>query len=793
VERSRHEVESGVTIAAPSPSGAELPSDSLSNVPVPDLVAGRYRVLGLVASGGMGSVYRACDVELDEIVALKVLRPELIDTPEMLARFRQEVKLARRVTHGNVARTFDIGEHRGEKFLTMEFIDGASLADRIHAREHFSLARVVEIGLAICAGLTAAHAAGVVHRDLKPDNVLVTKAGRVVITDFGIARAVEGGSRHTMGAPVGTPAYMAPEQVEGGAVDHRADLYAFGEILFELCTSQPAWTGDSVFQVAAARLLRPPPDLRELRPDLPQVFGRIVLRCMARKVDDRYASAAEVAAELGTMTLPAVPSVMPIPPPAPSGVSLPGPTPPGEKTVAVLPFRHPGAPDDEYLADGLTEDLIDTLSVASGVRVRALGAVSEYKGRARDPRDIGRELGVQVVVEGSVRRSASGLRVTARVLSVADGFQLWAARFEKDAADFLSIGDEIAEAIARAITVDHHVDARHKIADPVAFDLYLRARHEFHNLSQASTARAVDLFQQALDRTPDDPAVLSGYAAAAARQFFFGDMDKGERARVAVNRAMQLAPSQVEPHVAASALASASGDVVEAAHAIRRAMKCERRVAEAHEAFGRMAVEADRIEVGLEHLRAALELEPRRVLVRGDMARAHELAGRPAVADELLADLPADPESRSGYWMQRSRILLWRRDTQAAEALLNLSGDAAPVLPGNIMLCVLAGRIGSDQLGFLDEQVRGAVRRRMALFRQFKVEAMMFFGRLDEALVALEQAEEAGLFDLAWCMRCPLLAPLRSSASAKTTDAFQTIAARVADRARKVREALGLS
>ena len=206
------------TLAAEGIASTATPSGA-----TPALVGGRYTILGLVGVGGMGSVYRARDAELDEVVALKVLRKELVEMPGMLERFRQEVKLARRVTHRNIARTFDIGEHEGEKFLTMEYVDGESLAE-LCGDGPIPLERVVGLSRDICAGRSAAHAAGGVHRDLKPDNVLVGKDGRLVITDFGIARALREGDDvvKTNGRPIGTPAYMAPEQVQGGDVAARS-------------------------------------------------------------------------------------------------------------------------------------------------------------------------------------------------------------------------------------------------------------------------------------------------------------------------------------------------------------------------------------------------------------------------------------------------------------------------------------------------------------------------------------------------------------------------------------------
>ncbi|MCW5838232.1 MAG: serine/threonine protein kinase, partial [Labilithrix sp.] len=212
----------------------------------PPLLAGRYELRGMLGAGAMGTVYRAFDRELDEVVALKMLKKELASS-DMIERFRREVKLARRVTHKNVARTYDIGEDGGERFLTMEFIEGEMLGSLLARRGRLPLDEVVRLALDVCAGLAAAHAADVLHRDLKPENVIVAKDGRAVITDFGIARAAAPGDlSRTVGGIVGTPAYMAPEQVEGATdLDARADLYALGAMLFELLTGQMAWQGDS--------------------------------------------------------------------------------------------------------------------------------------------------------------------------------------------------------------------------------------------------------------------------------------------------------------------------------------------------------------------------------------------------------------------------------------------------------------------------------------------------------------------------------------------------------------------
>ncbi|HEV8244473.1 MAG TPA: serine/threonine-protein kinase, partial [Polyangiaceae bacterium] len=323
------------TLLADDAVGATTPAE-------PDTVlSGRYEILGLLGSGGMGRVYRARDRELGEVVALKVLHREYVDSREMVERFRQEVRLARKVTHRNVARTYDIGEHEGEKFLTMELVTGEALSIRLK-RGPLKVTDVVSMAREILAGMNAAHAAGIVHRDLKPDNVLLETGGRVVVTDFGIARSDLPGAARTQGGMVGTPAYMAPEQVSGNvALDARSDVYAFGAMLFEMLTGQRAWPGDASFAVATARLTQAPPDPRSLRPSLAPRLAAIVLKCLARDREQRYPSSAEVEHALAALTpnelvdaandaLAATPAATPL-----AGDAR-------ERTVAVMPFRNLG-------------------------------------------------------------------------------------------------------------------------------------------------------------------------------------------------------------------------------------------------------------------------------------------------------------------------------------------------------------------------------------------------------------------------------------------------------------------
>jgi serine/threonine-protein kinase len=756
------------------------------------VLAGRYEILSLVGSGGMGSVYRAKDLELDEVVALKTLRRDLLETPGMLERFRQEVRLARKVTHRNVARTFDIGEHEGDKFLTMELVEGEPLSTLIARERHLPLSRVMALVEAIGAGLGAAHAAGVVHRDLKPDNVLLADGGRVVITDFGLARALAPDARLTLGFPVGTPAYMAPEQVEGAdGIDERADIYALGAIVFELVTGRRAWEGDSVFSVATARLVAPPPDPRDVDPSVPDALARVVVRCMAKNRDERYATAAEMLGALHAITLPGgtVPEA-PVafrtrPPPAPpsSETVIDAPL----KTVAVLPFRNGGANDDDYLADGITEDLIDTLSMSRGLRVRSRGAVMRYKGADRDPRDIGVELAVQVVVDGSVRRIGDQLRVSVKLVSVADGFQLWARRFDRKPGEMLAVADEAASAIADALSLDWHAPARIPPTDPVALDLYLRAKHELAQRWANSTLKATSLLEDALRRAPSDVTILSAYAVALARHLVFdANESAAKRALEAAERAASQAPHLADARLALAVVRLNTGDPVAAAHEVRRALTANPMLAQANELCGQLLAEVGAADEGIARLEAALRIDPSLFHVRYDIARVKELLGQHEEADQGLAVPPSDVATGFVYWILRSRVASWRRSTEEAQhTLADLSSRPGAPEP---LLAILRQSVDRDFSGPVRREIEsrastGSSRRR-CYFGQLLAEQWGRVGDAEQTLVALEAANTAGLIDLLWLERCPLFDPHRSEPR------FLAIREQVARRAEPVRAAL---
>ncbi len=720
-----------------------------------DRIGGRYVILGLLGEGGMGSVYRVRDTELGEIVALKMLRHDSDQSDEALERLRSEVKLARKVTHQNVARMYDIGEHGGERFLTMECIDGETLSSILAREGKLALPRVIEVIKGICAGLDAAHAACIVHRDLKPDNVLMTKDGRPVITDFGIAR--ERSTHDVSGIIAGTPEYMAPEQVEGAIdLDARADIYALGVMLYEMLTARRPWSRSTPLDTAMARLGHPPPDPTREREDLPAAMARIVMRCMAENRDDRYSSAVEVVAALShiAMTTFGVASAAAAP--------LVAARPAKEKTLAVLPFRNIGPAQDDFVAEGFWEDVLDALSMTKGIRVKPRSVVAKFKNAQREPREIGDEMGVQVVVEGSLRRTPRGFRISTRAISVGDDFQLWAGRFDKPEEDLLVVGDEVAKAIANAVTAELSTPAREAVTDARAIELYLRAREEYRKYWADSVTNSLQLFEQALEIAPNDPTILAGYAMAWSRLSFFLE-GINDRARDAAIRAVQAAPHVGGPYVALGYAYLQAGNTAEALRSCKLAIQRAPGLAEGYAVLGMILSEIGPIDDAQTWSEAALSHDVNVQFGINTTARIHAFRGRWHLLDPLFARVSGAANLRTA----RIRFALWQNDLGLAQ---KYKDEIKEMNPANRLLLgiarVMLERRPTQEVPELRQAIMqpGGGWRRQIFYQQIAAETAAYIGDVSGTLEALQRATNMGLIDLLWLDHCPLFGDVRENA-----------------------------
>ncbi|WP_346017083.1 protein kinase [Pseudenhygromyxa sp. WMMC2535] len=778
-----------------------------SPLSVGELFAGRYEIERVLGRGGMGSVFRVHDREVGEVVALKLL-DIMSATPEVIDRFRREVRLARRVTHRNVARTYDLGEFQGWRFLTMEYVDGESLRTFL-ARNRPSHARAIDFARQIAEGLAAAHQAGVIHRDLKPANVMLERSGRVVLTDFGIARALQGNDATLQtGGLLGTPAYMAPEQISGDRVGAPADIYALGLILFEMLTGRLPFSGDTAMAMAMARINHPLPDLRT-QTDVPPELVGVLEGCLARGSERRIINAAEVVERLassavdfgrddGPLSLATinVDTNISALPPAPrttalTSVSTPTTTTSG-RALAVLPFRYRGPEAELYIAEALSDELIDVLSTMRGLKVSGSGATARFaEAGSRDPRTIGRELGVDVIVDGTVQLAGKRVRISARLLDVGSGFQLWSERYDGPLSDVFELQDKMGKRIAEALRLKLEDIAHRGEAPADAVETYLRARQLARAWDWKGPKGAVVCYEQTLALAPEFKPALSGYAIACLRAWFVprdlaDEPDWRAKADAAVAKALELAPELAETQLAAAMHAVHHGEYRSAAGYLAASLRIAPTYAAAHEYLGRLQLEAGRPEQGVGHLEFALELDPSLVFVLPDIARYKALRGD---AEGFAAQMArfaevtgARPEMRA--IMLDIRASTWlddrQRVDQAHQILLEHIPEAS--LTSGFARMMASEAVSEDELRENLQHVCAAAPnpRFTSMVRQFAAEVAARHGFDDLALEIMQEAAESVLVDLDWLEHCPLFDRLRARL------AFEGIRALVRSRAEAI-------
>ena len=505
---------------------------------------GPYEVLGLIGAGGMGEVYKARDTRLDRTVAIKVLPPELSTDAKRRARFEREAKTIAGLSHPHICTLHDVGEHRGSTYLVMEHLEGETLADRLR-RGPLPVAQALEFGAQIADALDAAHKHGVIHRDLKPGNVMLTANGARLL-DFGLAKlhgpeaqAPMDASAPTVteslthvGEVLGTRPYMAPEQVEGRPTDARTDIWALGCVLYEMVTGRPAFRGDSAASLTAAILDREPESMTTAQPLTPSSLERIVARCLAKRAEDRWASSRDVAHELRWIARPAERGGAPRPGVSrvrkallgaaalltvavgvvgvvtfwPNQAAVGGRT--ARVSLAVLPLADRSAGKDQGVwCEGIAETLIDSLMAVPSLEVR--GRQSSFRFTADDEvGEVGRKLDVNHVLTGSLQRSGNRLRVAVRLIETASGRQLWTETFDGNAEQVFDIQDRIAGTVVSTLRVnvggqDNARHTRRYTNDPAAYDLYLRARKVAANWMPDEQRLAIPILLEAVARDPE--------------------------------------------------------------------------------------------------------------------------------------------------------------------------------------------------------------------------------------------------------------------------------------------------
>jgi TolB-like protein/Flp pilus assembly protein TadD len=545
----------------------------------PGTKLGPYEILERIGAGGMGEVWKARDTRLGRIVAIKILNKE------HMQRFQREARAIAALNHPHICTLHDVGPD----YLVMEYVDGAAIKGPLPAEE------AVRLAIQIAGALDEAHRKGILHRDLKPGNIMVATSGVVKLLDFGLAKLFSAKEPETAstieGAVMGTPAYMSPEQAQGMAVDARSDVFSFGAVLYEMISGSRAFAGVSTAQILSAVLRDEPKPLQTL-PSL----EHIVMCCLAKEAAARFQTIAEVKAALERI------SVKPAEP---------------HPSIAVLPFVNmSGDKEQEYFSDGLAEDIIDALTQLPGLRVMARTSAFAFRGKEQDIREIGARLNVENILEGSVRKAGNRLRITAQLVKAGDGYHLWSQRFDREIADIFAIQDEISHAIAEKLRVrfsGENRPVRRYTQNVEAYNLYLKGRHQFYRATLESNQKSKRYYEQAIALDPDYSLAWYGLAKRFWWMGYAGLMPPktaNAQSDQALRKALDLDESLPEVHAMLGMLRGVEYDLEGAEREFRIALDLSPKSDEVLINHAWFLLCAQRLDAALSTIQKALELDP---------------------------------------------------------------------------------------------------------------------------------------------------------------------------------------
>ncbi len=681
-------------LEAKGEASREMFESILTEADVPDKQwrLGHYEILEEIGRGGMGVIYRARQQHSRRIVAVKRILAHQVDSHETLVRFRREAEAVASLDHPNILPIYEVSENEeGLPFFSMKYAKGGSLraaapALRTKPRE------CVRLMAKVARGIAYAHAKGVLHRDLQPGNILLDENGEPMVSDFGLAKWLDQTSDLTRTLEtLGTPGYIAPEQTECRAAEltSAADIYSLGAILFYLLTGRPPFVGPNVLSVIHQAAATPAPRLRSLAPSLDRDLETIVARCLERDPKARYQSAGALADDLehwlrhepirarraGVFTRgrkwvrrnPTMTVLVTLLVALAVGLSVTvwnrKPALLIPKSIAVLPLKNlTGNPENEYLTDGLTESLISGLSKIEGLKVISRESAFAFKGKEVDPRDVGRQLDAMTVVQGSIRQTEGGVRVSVQLVRTADGRQLWSGEsFDHTLSNALTMEIELVRSVATAIRPDLREEQENQIAkryteNSEAYQCYLKGRYFWNKRTGADLEKAISYFDRAISLDPRYAKAYSALADAYAIMSFFTKRPFNEtlpRAEVASKKALDIDTDLAEPHATlAFALFSYYFDWAGAENEFKRALERNPNYATAHHWYSMYLLSVGRRDDSIQEMKRALELDPTSIQIYVDVAAVLVAAHQPNNAIKYLqAALKMDRDFIEAHWV----------------------------------------------------------------------------------------------------------------------------------------------
>ena len=683
---------------------------------------GPYEISGLLGVGGMGEVYRARDTRLGRIVALKVLPSEATSDPERRQSFEEEARTVAALNHPNICVLYDIGTSGDTEYLVMEHLDGSSLAARL-AQGPLPLEQALDVGIQMTDALDKAHGNGVVHGDLSPANVILTRSGAKLL-DFGLATLVapEPGQdpgrvrthldplRHKL---VGTPYYMSPEQAKGQPTDCRSDIFGVGVLLYEMVTGKRPFEGTTLVTVLASILRDTQAPVTRVNSSLPVQLGPIIDRCLEKDPSRRWQTAAQLQQRLESLR-----------------ADLQTAARANRRSIAVLPFADMSeARDQGYLCEGFAEEILIALGRVKTLRVASRASAFRYRLTDADPAEIGARLQVSTLLDGTVRRSGDRIRITVTLVAVEDGFCLWTERYDRDVRDIFALQDEIARAVVNALEVtlsSADREAAYRLSTPSldAYDCYLRGRSYYFRYDRRSIGYARELFEQAITLDPAYGRAYAGISDCSAWLYQNAGRNQPdlERAVQAAEAALKFTPEMAEAHSSMGAALSLLGRHAEAEAAFQQAIALNPNLFEAHYFYARDSFTQGKLDQAVREYEEASRVRPEDYqspllvaqiyedLGHADLAKMSRLRGV-AIAEAHLKMTPDD--ARALYMGANGLVALGEIEKGLAWAkrAVDMGPDDPMVLYNVACIFSLANRV-EEALGYIEAAVDNGMRLR---------------------------------------------------------------------------------